>query len=480
MKHKYLIAALLSAVITAPSLAHAQVNDEGWYIRGNAGLGVHSDVDVTSEAEDLPTAGLSGDLESESGVAWSAGVGYEFDNDIRLEVEGSSLFTDLGQISQVPSSFGNVRTNAVMVNALYDFNDFDSTGRFKPYVGAGLGAVETQATLSAHDFLIEDDGVTTIADTPVCSFTSCEARDSDISFAWQLIAGVGFDVTKNLTWDTHYRYLNRVGDLDLDGVGSSLVPGDTNFANATTTDFTSTLDNVGSHAILSGFRYRFGGATPPPPVLVPVQAPVYVAPPPVPAPTPVVTCWDGTYAANIATCPRQPAPAPTIVCWDGSTTSDLSACPSRATVTCWDGTLAYDQATCPVQTRSRETVQSLCSNKQRQETIYYQFNKGQSAETRATINRILDIGQFCNVDNIRVIGHTDSSGSAAYNLGLSKRRAKDARDELVRQGIRADLISSDGRGESDPFVNEGDGVKQQLNRRTEVFITLSETSGFVN
>ena len=120
----------------------------------------------------------------------------------------------------------------------------------------------------------------------------------------------------------------------------------------------------------------------------------------------------------------------------------------------------------------------LCGEGYRQEIIYYEFDRGQSAETRNTINRILDVGEFCNVDNIRVIGHTDTSGSAAYNLSLSQRRAKDARDELVRQGISSAVITSEGMGETAPFVPTGDGVKEQLNRRTEVMITLSETGVF--
>ena len=124
-------------------------------------------------------------------------------------------------------------------------------------------------------------------------------------------------------------------------------------------------------------------------------------------------------------------------------------------------------------------VTALCGNEFRQEIIYYGFDKGQSPETRATIGRVLDIGQYCNVDNIRVVGHTDSSGAASYNQALSQRRAKDARDELVRQGIQGSRITSEGKGESELAVQTGDGVKEQLNRRTEVLITLGSV-GVIN
>lgn len=79
--------------------------------------------------------------------------------------------------------------------------------------------------------------------------------------------------------------------------------------------------------------------------------------------------------------------------------------------------------------------------------------------------------------NIRVVGHTDTSGAASYNLALSERRAKDARDELVRQGINGALITSEGKGETELFVPTEDGFKEQLNRRTEVLITLNEVGG---
>ena len=104
---------------------------------------------------------------------------------------------------------------------------------------------------------------------------------------------------------------------------------------------------------------------------------------------------------------------------------------------------------------------------------------GQSPETQATIARILGANEFCSVGSVRVIGHTDTSGSAAYNLGLSQRRAKDARDELVSQGVNSAIITSEGKGETEPFIPTGDGVKEQLNRRTEVLITLTEL-GVIN
>ncbi len=192
----------------------------------------------------------------------------------------------------------------------------------------------------------------------------------------------------------------------------------------------------------------------------------------------VVTCWDGSsFEEGAGTCPDQPPAIRYVTCWDGSSFEEgTGTCPAEPRYTCWDNSIVSDAAFCP----APPIDPALCANTYRQEIIYYEFDKGQSAETRNTIDRILDIGEYCAVDNIRVIGHTDTSGSAAYNLNLSQRRAKDARDELVRQGINSAVISSEGMGETAPFVPTGDGVKEQLNRRTEVLITLSEAGIVVN
>lgn len=157
---------------------------------------------------------------------------------------------------------------------------------------------------------------------------------------------------------------------------------------------------------------------------------------------------------------------------------DVAQCPTRETFTCADGTLVYDQNECRA-TRSDITIGSLCGSEYRQEIIYYEFDKGRSPETQAAVNRILDIGEFCNVNNVRVVGHTDTSGSAAYNLRLSERRAKDARDELVSEGVNPALITSEGKGETELFLPTADGVKEPLNRRTEVLIRLTETGGML-
>jgi len=69
-----------------------------------------------------------------------------------------------------------------------------------------------------------------------------------------------------------------------------------------------------------------------------------------------------------------------------------------------------------------------------------------------------------------IIGHTDSTGPAAYNQGLSERRAKAVNDYLVSAGVPADLLRVIGKGEKEPLASNDTKEGQALNRRVEIII----------
>lgn len=87
----------------------------------------------------------------------------------------------------------------------------------------------------------------------------------------------------------------------------------------------------------------------------------------------------------------------------------------------------------------------------------------QSAVTRA---------RACNVGNVVVVGHTDSSGANTYNAELSERRASVVRDALTSNGMSASAIRTEARGENDLARATRDGVREPLNRRTAVTISF--------
>jgi outer membrane protein OmpA-like peptidoglycan-associated protein len=67
-------------------------------------------------------------------------------------------------------------------------------------------------------------------------------------------------------------------------------------------------------------------------------------------------------------------------------------------------------------------------------------------------------------------GHTDRSGSAAFNLAASRERAQMVRDELVKRGVPAGSISVAAYGEEAPLVPTEDGVREVQNRRVEIIV----------
>jgi hypothetical protein len=69
---------------------------------------------------------------------------------------------------------------------------------------------------------------------------------------------------------------------------------------------------------------------------------------------------------------------------------------------------------------------------------------------------------------VTAVGHTDTSGSPQYNMGLSLRRANTVKAELVRQGVPAAAITATGVGEEGLLVQTGDGVREPQNRRVEI------------
>lgn len=71
---------------------------------------------------------------------------------------------------------------------------------------------------------------------------------------------------------------------------------------------------------------------------------------------------------------------------------------------------------------------------------------------------------------VRVDGHTDADGSAAYNQQLSERRAASVRDYLVSNGIPADRLAVQGLGESKPIAPNDSTEHKRLNRRVELTI----------
>jgi outer membrane protein OmpA-like peptidoglycan-associated protein len=72
---------------------------------------------------------------------------------------------------------------------------------------------------------------------------------------------------------------------------------------------------------------------------------------------------------------------------------------------------------------------------------------------------------------IKVLGHTDNVGTAAYNADLSQRRAIAVADILVGSGVPSSRVSAIGLGEDQPIASNTTTSGRAQNRRVEIIIT---------
>jgi outer membrane protein OmpA-like peptidoglycan-associated protein len=103
--------------------------------------------------------------------------------------------------------------------------------------------------------------------------------------------------------------------------------------------------------------------------------------------------------------------------------------------------------------------------------VLFEVNKAElRAPAKERLNQIADALKNVEGREIKVIGHTDSSGAEDYNMELSEKRAKAVRDHLASRGVREDLIQSEGRGEEMPVASNDSPEGRANNRRVEIIV----------
>lgn len=309
-------------------------------------------------------------------------------NDIRKLVTPLGDTTDVGGYDNAYTGFGNI---------WYDFKR--PTGLLSwvhPYVGGGLGV----ARIGIRNFSVA--GVNNV-------------RDYDTAFAYQAGAGVGFDLTPNLTASVDYRYVETDRGGFTDNTGNTI--------NA----------RYRANSALFGIRYSFGApepvAAPPPPPPPPAAA--YTPPPPPPPPPPRDSDGDGVND-NLDKCPGTPK----------GFKVDADGCIIQQTIVLRAVNFEFnsDRLTVPAQNTLDEVATAL-------------------------------IGQPDL--NLQIDGYTDSKGSAAYNLKLSKKRAEAVKAYLVGKGVSSGNLVAKGFGEASPVASNDTEEGRTENRRVE-FVVLNK------
>jgi opacity protein-like surface antigen len=189
---------LASAAFAALAFAApTQAAGSGWYVSVFGGANWNTDHSISAATAATPNADtLTWSADGDTGFVVGGAIGLNLNQvtpGLRAEVEvgyRQSNVDGLWSTFTFPlgTSSGTIdydfSTFSVLANVWYDFD----LGGVKPYVGGGIGWANAKAdgsiaggTTLAFDF--EDDG-----------------------FAWQLGAGINFDISPNMKLGVGYRY----------------------------------------------------------------------------------------------------------------------------------------------------------------------------------------------------------------------------------------------------------------------------------
>jgi outer membrane protein OmpA-like peptidoglycan-associated protein len=97
-----------------------------------------------------------------------------------------------------------------------------------------------------------------------------------------------------------------------------------------------------------------------------------------------------------------------------------------------------------------------------------------AAGTQALDKLVTDLAKVEPVA-IDLTGHADSRGNDAYNQALSERRAKSVADYLVSKGVSSSIITSSGKGETQPVASNATKEGRAQNRRVDIKVTANKT-----
>jgi iron complex outermembrane receptor protein len=109
--------------------------------------------------------------------------------------------------------------------------------------------------------------------------------------------------------------------------------------------------------------------------------------------------------------------------------------------------------------------------------VFFDFNKSDlTAQAVSIVDQAAAHAGPAKATQLVVTGHTDTVGSDAYNLRLSRRRAESVAAELEKKGIPSSEIEIVAKGKKDLLVPTADGVREPQNRRVQIVYEGGATS----
>lgn len=435
MKKSLMSATAVAALLSYGFTAHAKEADakEGWYMRADAGYGLAGKIDHDAP-NDLVYA-LDGDSDTDGVSNFGIGLGYKFGSSVRLELSYTDLKSDL----EVSESFvspngskpadtasttyheeptGKLNGSHVMINLAYDFN---VGGEVQPFIGIGVGygSMEMQASSLSTG---PNPMTRTSLKTPYNGFT-----DSHQGFGWQVALGLAYKISDRVNFEFGFRHY-ALPELEYE-------------ARIDASKFYSV--DYSEDVATMGIRWRFspdeGSISPPPP-----RRPAAPSrPPPPPPPPPLPPRPQKVEPPKKPTKPVEPPKQP---------------------------------AKRPEPRKPVEPTVSPCYTLNQEFVVYFGWNEfGLTREAHNVIDMMVSnvmSRDDCSAGSVTIVGHSDTSGKETFNVRLSALRADAVRTALVARGIPDDIISVQSKGETALAKNTPDGVREPLNRRSEVTILV--------
>jgi opacity protein-like surface antigen len=196
-----LVAASAGAMLAlSPPAASAQglFDNPALYIKGFGGATFQQDTDA-----DLYFGGsrfASGDIDFDTGYTVGVAFGATVAPNISVELEYAYRNSDVSnfELNGVSIDGGSSRADALMLNALYTLDGMGATGQWRPYFGGGVGTANVRIGPSG------------------------ESVSRDWIWAYQLIGGVAYDLTPQLSLNGEVRWFGTEGGRFDSGGGGSL------------------------------------------------------------------------------------------------------------------------------------------------------------------------------------------------------------------------------------------------------------------
>ncbi|WP_262312401.1 OmpA family protein [Acidiphilium sp. AL] len=103
--------------------------------------------------------------------------------------------------------------------------------------------------------------------------------------------------------------------------------------------------------------------------------------------------------------------------------------------------------------------------------VFFNWDKANlTPRAKQIVGEAAQASRTTQVTRLNVNGYTDTSGSPAYNMKLSYRRADNVAAQLVADGVAKQDIVIKGYGETHLLVPTGPGVREPQNRRVEIIL----------